>query len=126
MSALEQIRKRPALIISILGLALLLFIFTAISNPEKLFSDPSTIAKVDGKKIDYADFQQRVDQLRSQYEAQGYKNIDNAMLQEQAMQSLIDEQLMNAEMEKLGIHAVTHRRAAHECRDGKARYRGYT
>ncbi|MDE6085648.1 MAG: SurA N-terminal domain-containing protein [Muribaculaceae bacterium] len=103
MSALEQIRKRPALIISILGLALLLFIFTAISNPEKLFSDPSTIAKVDGKKIDYTDFQQRVDQLRSQYEAQGYKNIDNAMLQEQAMQSLIDEQLMNAEMEKLGI-----------------------
>lgn len=103
MSALEQIRKRPALIISILGLALLLFIFTAISNPEKLFSDPSTIAKVDGKKIDYTEFQQRVDQLRSQYEAQGYKNLDNAMLQEQAMQSLIDEQLMNAEMEKLGI-----------------------
>lgn len=50
MSALEEIRKRPGLIISILGLALVLFIFTAISNPEKLFSDPTTIAKVNGKK----------------------------------------------------------------------------
>lgn len=103
MSALEQIRKRPGLIISILGLALVLFIFTAISNPEKLFSDPSTIAKVNGQKIDHSDFQKRQEDLRRQYESRGLKNIDNAMLQEQAMQSLIEESLMNAELENVGI-----------------------
>ncbi|MDE5636313.1 MAG: SurA N-terminal domain-containing protein, partial [Muribaculaceae bacterium] len=103
MSALEQIRKRPGLIISILGLALVLFIFTAISNPEKLFSDPSTIAKVNGQKIDHSDFQRRQEEIRRQYESRGLKNIDNAMLQEQAMQSLIEESLMNAELENLGI-----------------------
>ena len=103
MSALEQIRKRPGLIISILGLALVLFIFTAISNPEKLFSDPSTIAKVNGQKIDHSDFQRRQEEIRRQYESRGLKNIDNAMLQEQAMQSLIEESLMNSELEELGI-----------------------
>ena len=33
MSTLEKIRQRPILIISILGLALLLFILTAVDNP---------------------------------------------------------------------------------------------
>lgn len=103
MSALEQIRKRPGLIISILGLALVLFIFTAISNPEQLFSDPSTIAKVNGKKIDLAQFQSRQDELRRQYESRGMKDIDNALLQEQAMQSLIEENLLNETLEKVGI-----------------------
>jgi len=103
MSALEQIRKRPGLIISILGLALVLFIFTAISSPEKLFSDPSTIAKVNGQKINHIDFQQRQEEIRRQYESRGLKNIDNAMIQEQAMQSLIEESLMNTELENVGI-----------------------
>lgn len=103
MSALEQIRKRPGLIISILGLALVLFIFTAISNPEKLFSDPSTIVKVNGEKIDYTQFQKRQEELRRQYELRGMKNVDNAMLQEQAIQSLIEENLMDNEMKRLGI-----------------------
>ncbi|MCM1448744.1 MAG: SurA N-terminal domain-containing protein [Clostridiales bacterium] len=103
MSALEQIRKRPGLIISILGLALVLFIFTAISNPEQLFSDPSTIAKVNGKKIDFTEFQSRQDEIRRRYENNGMRDIDNAMLQEQAMQSLIEENLLNETLEKVGI-----------------------
>lgn len=40
MSALEQIRQRPILIISILGIALLLFILTAVDAPEN--SSPTT------------------------------------------------------------------------------------
>lgn len=40
MSALEQIRQRPILIISILGIALLLFILTASTAPEN--SSPTT------------------------------------------------------------------------------------
>lgn len=103
MSALEQIRKRPGLIISILGLALVLFILTAVNNPEKIFSDPTTIAKVDGQKIDYTEFQKRQEDIRRQYEMRGYKNIDNAMIQEQAIQSLIEESLMNKELEAVGI-----------------------
>lgn len=103
MSALEQIRKRPGLIISILGLALLLFIFTAISNPEKLFTDPTTVAKVDGKKIDYQHLQRRVEQQREQMQQQGYGNVDASLLQERVMQQLVAEAIMESELESLGI-----------------------
>lgn len=108
MSALEQIRKRPALIISILGLALLLFILTAISNPEKLFSDPSTIAKIDGEKIDYNQFHERhhmlVENEDRQAKASGQsRKTDNAILEMQAMESIINEVLLSKKMEKLGI-----------------------
>ncbi|MDE6802043.1 MAG: SurA N-terminal domain-containing protein [Muribaculaceae bacterium] len=108
MSALEQIRKRPALIISILGLALLLFILTAISNPEKLFSDPTTIAKVDGEKIDYTQFQNRHHMLMEQDEQRARANgqtskTDGALLEMQTMNSIIDEVLLTKKLEKLGI-----------------------
>ena len=53
MSTLESIRQRPVLIISILGVALLLFILTAVDRPQELFSDNHTVVKVDGQKIDY-------------------------------------------------------------------------
>ena len=53
MSTLEKIRQRPILIISILGLALLLFILTAVDNPGERFTDSHTVAKVDGEKLDY-------------------------------------------------------------------------
>ena len=47
MSALEHIRKRPALVISILGLALVLFIITAVSdNIFSFFGDRDTAVKV--------------------------------------------------------------------------------
>lgn len=103
MSALEQIRKRPVLIISILGLALVLFILTAVSHPEDLVTDPTTIAKVDGKKIDYTAFQQRADLIREQQQAQFQQSPDSYLVQEQAMESLIAEALMQNEIERLGI-----------------------
>lgn len=107
MSALEQIRKRPALIISILGLALLLFILTAISNPEKLFSDPTTIAKIDGEKIDYTQFQDRLRNISDADEQRARQNngqkTDGAILEMQAMESIISEVLAAKKMEKLGI-----------------------
>lgn len=103
MSALEQIRQRPILIISILGLALLLFILTAVDNPGELFSDNHTVAKVDGQKIDYMEFQRRVEQQSEQMRAQGYTDIDNARLQQQVLQSMINEVLLNDEYKALGL-----------------------
>ena len=66
MSTLEQIRQRPILIISILGLALLLFILTTVDRPGELFTDSHTVAKIDGEKIDYMEFQKRVEQQQEQ------------------------------------------------------------
>jgi peptidyl-prolyl cis-trans isomerase D len=106
MSALEQIRQRPILIISILGLALLLFILTAVDRPGELFSDNHTVAKVDGQKIDYIEFQRRVEQQSEQMRNQGYTNVDNARIQTMVLQQMINEVLLNEEFEALGL-AVT-------------------
>lgn len=103
MSALEQIRQRPILIISILGIALLLFILTAVDRPGELFSDNSTVAKVDGHKIEYLELQRRVEQQTEQMRNQGYMNVDQAMIQSQVLQGMINELLLNEEIEKLGI-----------------------
>lgn len=103
MSALEQIRQRPILIISILGIALLLFILTAVDNPGQLFTDNHTVAEVGGKKIDYMEFQRRVEQQSEQMRNQGYANIDNARIQTMVLQQMINEALLNEEFEALGL-----------------------
>ncbi|MDE6284006.1 MAG: SurA N-terminal domain-containing protein [Muribaculaceae bacterium] len=103
MSALEQIRQRPILIISILGLALLLFILTAVDRPGELFSDNHTVAEVGGQKIDYMEFQRRVEQQSEQMRNQGYTNIDNARIQSMVLQQMINEVLLKKEFDALGL-----------------------
>ena len=103
MSTLEQIRQRPILIISILGLALLLFILTAVDRPGELFTDNHTVAKVDGEKIDYMDYQRRVEQQQEQLRQRGYNNIETAQVQEYVLQQMISETLMDKEYKRLDL-----------------------
>lgn len=103
MSTLEQIRQRPVLIISILGVALLLFILTAVDRPGELFTDSHTVAKVDGEKIDYLEFQKRVEQQQEQMQQRGYTNVDVAQVQEYVLQQMVNESLLKNEFERLGL-----------------------
>ena len=103
MSALEQIRQRPILIISILGIALLLFILTAVDNPGELFTDSHTVAEVDGQKIDYMEFQRRVEQQSEQMRQQGYTDIDNNRMQAQVLQQMVNQLLLKEEFKDLGL-----------------------
>lgn len=103
MSTLEQIRQRPVLIISILGVALLLFILTAVDRPGELFTDSHTVAKVDGEKIDYLEFQKRVEQQQEQMQQRGYTSVDVAQVQEYVLQQMVNESLLKKEFERLGL-----------------------
>jgi len=103
MSTLESIRQRPVLIISILGVALLLFILTAVDRPQELFSDNHTVVKVDGQKIDYMEYQRRVEEQQEQLRQQGYTNLDAAQVQQYTLQQMVNEALMNQEIERLGL-----------------------
>lgn len=103
MSTLEQIRQRPVLIISILGVALLLFILTAVDRPGELFTDSHTVAKVDGEKIDYLEFQKRVEQQQEQMQQRGYTNVDVAQVQEYVLQQMVNESLLKKKFERLGL-----------------------
>jgi len=103
MSTLEQIRQRPILIISILGVALLLFILTAVDRPGELFTDSHTVAKVDGEKIDYMDYQKRVERQQEELRQRGYNNVDAAQVQEYVLQQMVSERLMEKEFRNLGL-----------------------
>lgn len=103
MSVLEHIRKRPALVISILGLALLLFLFTGIDRIGDLFIDRDTVAKVDGEKIKIQNLNQRAEQTRDALQRQGRQVDDYSGLQEEQLQTMINEVLLDKEIDRLGI-----------------------
>lgn len=104
MSALEHIRKRPALVISILGLALVLFIITAVSdNIFSFFGDRDTAVKVDGKKLKIDKLQRASHLVNNQMRAQGYEDVESSYADELALQQIINEELLDNEFEALGI-----------------------
>ena len=104
MSALEHIRKRPALVISILGLALVLFIITAVSdNIFSFFGDRDTAVKVDGEKLKYDKWHRASAQIADRMRQQGQDDFDNSYADEMALQTIVDEELFDRQIEQLGI-----------------------
>lgn len=107
MSALEQIRKRPALVIGVLGLALLLFLFTGIDRLGDLFTDRDSAVKVDGEKIRMAQVSARAEQANRQNSSD-----DLTQVEEQMIQQMINEALFEAEYKRLGIEVTDQELAA--------------
>lgn len=98
MSALEQIRKRPAITIGIIGFALILFLFTGIDGCNRFVAgDGDTAITVDGKKIKITELRDRANQMNRG------NNQDMATVEQRVAQNLIDEQLLNSELDRLGI-----------------------
>lgn len=103
MATLEKIRSKSVLLLIIIAVALLAFILgDFLTSGRTLFGTGTTIAKVDGKKIDVQDFQRRLEEANQQAQQSGRK-IDGAVLQQQVLQGMIAETLFKEEMEKLGI-----------------------
>jgi peptidyl-prolyl cis-trans isomerase D len=108
MATLEKIRSKSVLLVSIIFVALFLFIITIIDNPIDLIADRTTVLKVKGEKISYELLQDRSSQMReqmAQYEQQtGQKqNIDDDQLTAQVLQQLVNETLLKQEYDALGI-----------------------
>jgi len=103
MATLEKIRSKSVLLLIIIAVALLAFILgDFLTSGRSFFGPGTTIAKVDGHKIDVQEFQRRLETANQQAQAQGQK-IDGAVLQQQVLNSMIAEVLFDQEMEKLGI-----------------------
>ena len=96
MATLEKIRSKSVLLVSIIFVALFLFIITIIDNPLSIFMDNSTVVNVNGQKVNIEEYQKRAQEIREQ-------NPQNENAESQAMQYLISETLMNQELDKLGI-----------------------
>lgn len=106
MATLEKIRKRSTLLLIVVGLALLAFIVgDFFTSGRTLFGDGTTIAKVGKNKIDIQEFQRRYENANQQYQQQNAK-IDPAQLQQSVLFGMIQEQLLNDELDKLGIEVT--------------------
>lgn len=114
MSALEHIRKHPALIISVLGLALVLFIITAVSdNIFSFFGDRDTAVKVDGEKLKYEQWRIAASQITDNMRRQGQEDVDAAYVDELALQNIVDEELLNKQIQRLGIKVTDEEMASY-------------
>ena len=103
MATLEKIRQKSVLLIVVIGVALLAFIIgDFISSSRSIFGNDRTVASVGSEKIDIVEFQNRYNEATQQMQGNS-QNIDHAVLQEQLLESMVQETLMNNEVEALGI-----------------------
>lgn len=117
MATLEKIRSKSVLLVSIIFVALFLFIITIIDNPFGLFQDTTSAAKVDGEKISIEEVSKRAQSMQSQ--AQMQRQMQNEQRRMQglpelpaqddqdyeflALNDIIDETLLKKECERMGI-----------------------
>ena len=108
MATLEKIRQRPKLLLIILGAALLAFILTFYGEISQQISSlfgcnpGTTIASVDGHRIDLMEFQNRVNARQQQTQAMG-QNPDIDQVQQAVLSEMIAETLFEAEAKSLGL-----------------------
>ena len=103
MATLEKIRSKSALLLIIVGAGLLAFIIgDFFTSGRTIFGTGTTIAKVDGNKIDIQEFQRRVQDASQQAQAQNQR-MDNAVLQQQVLNAMIAEKLFDQEIKDLGL-----------------------
>lgn len=109
MSVIQQIQEKYAKLMAIIiALALIIFVvMLAFENGGSLFrgNNSSTIGKVNGKRINFNEFQQKVDQQEKYMESQGYGS--GAALKQQAIDAAWNQEvnllLLTSEFDKLGL-----------------------
>ena len=103
MATLEKIRSKSGFLLVIIGAALLAFVIGDFFNSGRsIFGTGSTIAKVDGKSIDYTDYQKMLEQASQQAQSSGQK-VDQAVLQQQVLNQIVAQTLLDEEIEALGL-----------------------
>ncbi len=99
MATLEKIRSKSVLLFTIIIVALLAFILgDFLTSGRTFFSDPTTLAEVDGKKINIQEFESRVQQI-----TESNKDANIAEVHQYVLEQMINELLIKEEIEKLGI-----------------------
>lgn len=102
MATLEKIRNRSALLIAVIGLGLLAFILgDAFSSSRSFLGIGSTLAKVNGQKIDIQDFQAKYNEMS---EGRNNADVDPSALQQEVLDQMINEKLLEKAYKDLGIN----------------------
>lgn len=109
MSVIQQIQEKYAKLMAIIiAIALIIFVvMLAFENGGNMFqgANSTTVGSVNGTKIDYLDFQKKIDQQENYLRQQGYGA--GSALQQQAMEGAwsqeINQILQADEWDRLGI-----------------------
>ncbi|WP_454803510.1 SurA N-terminal domain-containing protein [Mucilaginibacter phyllosphaerae] len=103
------LRERMGKILAgVIGLALLAFVAGEVLHSGSSFfrDDATTVGEVNGEKIAYADFSQKLDQSTQQFKQQSGQSITPQItnyIQETTWNQFLTEKLLNKEINKLGI-----------------------
>lgn len=110
MAVLEKIRSRMGLLASlIIGFALLAFVLSDFltGGQSILGNNQFQIAEINGKKVQFQEFDQYVNQLTEVYKFNtGQANLNEDMInniREQSWQQLVDEYVLGDEYRALGL-----------------------
>ncbi|MGI8950379.1 MAG: peptidylprolyl isomerase [Chitinophagaceae bacterium] len=102
MSVIQSIRDKGAWIIfGIIALALIAFILQDSSfRSGHLFTNTTTVGKINGEKIERADFDAKIDFIQ---QMNGTQNADRDQLISGVWDLMLNETLLNQEVKKLGL-----------------------
>lgn len=109
MAVLDKIRQRKKILAIVIGAALVAFIIEVGIEALGRQASNSTAAKVGSEKIDIMAFQRRLEQesAKDQNNPQS-SQIDQAVRQQQVLNTMINETLLKQEYEKVGIEVSDH------------------
>lgn len=111
MATLEKIRSKAAMLVVVIGIALLAFIIGDFLNSGQSFfmMNQNKVATVNGTTIGVEEYQERVnartEQMQAMYQQNGMAMPDgmSANIQMEVYDQMVSEQLMTEELEAVGI-----------------------
>lgn len=104
MAALQTLRNKPALLMSVIGGALLLFIITL--TDLRSCSDPSVMAEINGKNLTYPEYQeilQNEENLMAVFSGQKMSEEQKNQLGIVVWSNLVRDAVLAKEADKLGL-----------------------
>jgi len=109
MATLEKIRSKGVLLVSVVGLALLAFIVGDFLNSGASYFNQSreTVAEIAGEDINIKDYTAAIEQMTEVYKIEtgqsDLKEETMSQLRTSVWESMVNEKILNAEAEKLGL-----------------------
>lgn len=104
MATLEKIRSKSVLLFVIIIVALLAFILgDFLTSGRNLIGSGTTMAEVGNVKVDYTDYQKRINEEQQLQQQQQQRQIDNGVQTMNVINDLLVEKMLDKEYEDLGI-----------------------
>ena len=112
MSVIQKIRDKYAVVIIVLiCLAIVSFLLQDVFfSSNSMFSQSTTVGKVNGESLDYRDYMQRIEnaqnRMRQQMQGASIDEETQQYIREEAWDQFLREHIMKAQYEELGIEVT--------------------